>query len=193
MRNPTQFLAALLIACALRAQPAKVPLNFEALAEKAVDKLSISIDKDLITLALKFIPKDDPDSEKLRKVLSSLQGIYVKSFEFEQEGVYSSSDLEPIRKLITGTGWSCIVQTHNRRTGEDTDLCLRKDAERVLGLVVISTEPRKLTIVNILGAITAEELSLLQGQAGIPELNISSKPSKSKEKSDSKKKPDDDS
>jgi hypothetical protein len=40
------------------------------------------------------------------------------------------------------------------------------------GLAIISAEPRQLTLVNIIGPIDLEKLSQLQGQLGIPKLDI---------------------
>jgi hypothetical protein len=40
------------------------------------------------------------------------------------------------------------------------------------GLAVVSTEPRRLTIVNIVGAIDIDKLRQLEGQFGIPTLDL---------------------
>ena len=188
MKRFIQFLPALLMTTAMWAQSAQIPLDFGQLEKKASKATNVSINKSMFDLILRFLPKDDPDADKLRKVLSNLQGIYVRSFDFENEGDYSPGDLAPLRKIITGSGWNCLVSVHNKKTGEDTDFCLRQDKDKILGLAIISAEAKKLTVVNILGAITEDELEMLQGKFGVPEINLGDKSSKPK----SKDKPKDD-
>jgi len=188
---------ALLMTTAMWAQSAQVPVNFEQLEEKAVQRTKISLNKDMIQIALWAIPKQE-DTAKLRKVVSNLQGIYIRSYTFENEGDYSPSDLAPLRKTITGSGWNCLVSVHNKKSGEDTDLCLRKDREQILGLAIVHTEPKEVTVVNILGAITAEEFGQLQEYLEGPEINIEKPKPKDKPKDpkdkprNSKDKPDND-
>jgi hypothetical protein len=169
-------------------QSAQVPIDFEQLAKKAEQVTRISLDKDAIQMAMWLIPKNG-DTAKLRKVIENLQGIYVRSYTFDKDGDFSSSDLDPLRRIITGSGWSCLVSVHKKKTGEDTDLCLRKDKDRILGLAIINAEPKELTVVNILGAITPEEFSQLQEFFDIPTINIEKPQARDKPK-DPKDKPD---
>jgi hypothetical protein len=193
MKPFLQFSTTLLIAAAACAQSAQVPVDFEQLKDKANKTTNISLNKGTIQLALLVIP-NKPETAKLRKAISNLQGIYVRSYTFDHEGDYSPSDLEPLRKTITGNGWDCLVSVHNKRKGEDTDLCLRKDKDQILGLAVINAEPKEVTVVNILGAITPEEFGEIQKWFELPEINIESRPEKPKpsdkpEKSKPKDKP----
>jgi hypothetical protein len=172
---------ALLMTTAIWAQSAQVPIDFEQLAQKADQVTRISLDRDAIRMAMWLIPKDG-DTAKVRKVIENLQGIYVRSYTFDKGGDFSSSDLDPLRKIITGSGWSCLVSVHKKKTGEDTDLCLRKDKDRILGLAIINAQPKELTVVNILGAITPEEFSQIQEFFDIPAINIEKPQTKDKPK-----------
>jgi hypothetical protein len=42
----------------------------------------------------------------------------------------------------------------------------------VLGLALIASEPREITIVNIVGAIDLDKLHKLEGQFGVPKLDL---------------------
>jgi len=170
-------------------QSPQIPLDFPQLAQKATESVDVSLPKSLLSLAASIIPSSDPDAAKIKKLVSNLQGIYVRSYEFEKEGEFSLKDLDPLRKTITGRGWNCLVSIRNKKTNEDTNVCLRQEGEKILGLAILATEPKKLTIVNILGAITPEEINMFQGQFGIPEMNLPAKPSKNKEKEKDKPKP----
>jgi hypothetical protein len=190
MKRILSLLAVLLMVPMARAkQNPQVPLDFPELAKKAVDTVNVSLPKSLLELAVKFLPSDDPDIAKIRKLVSNLQGIFVRSYEFDKEGDFSPRDLDPIRKIITGTGWNCLISVHNKKTSEDTDVCLRQDGDKVLGLAVVSTKPKKFTIVNVLGSISPEDLALLQ-EFGVPDVTPPKAP-KSKEKDKEKDKPED--
>src|SRR4051812_2576774 len=126
MKRTLILTACLLVSAMAAAKPPqspRLPLDFPHLAEKATDTVNVSLGKDLINLAVKFIPKDDPETGKLVKLLQKLQGIYVRSYEFEKEGEFSTKDFEPVRKIITGSGWKCMVSVRSKRSGEDTDIC----------------------------------------------------------------------
>jgi hypothetical protein len=185
--NRIFYLAALLLTSAAWAkQNPQVPLDFPELAKKSIDTVNVSLPKSLLQLAANFIPPDDADAAKIKKLISNLQGIFVRSYEFDKEGDFSPRDLDPIRKIITGTGWNCLVSVHSKKNNQDTDVCLRQDGDKILGLAVVSTEPKKLTIVNILGSISPEDLALLR-DLGVPDVT-SSKPDKSKGKEKEKDK-----
>jgi hypothetical protein len=54
--------------------------------------------------------------------------------------------------------------------------------EKIGGLVVLSAEPRELRVVNIVGPVDLEKLASLEGQFGIPDLNLgTAKPAKKNE------------
>jgi len=46
------------------------------------------------------------------------------------------------------------------------------DKSQAVGLAVIASEPRQFTIVNIVGAIDLDKLHKLEGQLGVPKLDI---------------------
>lgn len=185
MKRTLWFFAAVSMTMTVWARQApQIQLDFPKLAEKAVEKVEVALPKSLLSLAAQFISEDDKDAAKIKKLAGNLNGIYVRSYEFEKEGEFSLQDLEPLRRTITGSGWNCLVSVRNKKTSENTDVCLRQDGEKILGLAILTTEPKKFTIVNILGSITPEELTTLQGAFGIPKdlTGKSPKPDKKKDK-----------
>jgi hypothetical protein len=48
------------------------------------------------------------------------------------------------------------------------------EGSAVRGLALLAADPKELTIVNIIGPVDLEKLSELEGQFGIPELDIES-------------------
>ena len=50
------------------------------------------------------------------------------------------------------------------------------EASLIKGIAVVAAQPRELTVVNVVGPIDVDRLSRLQGQFGIPDLNLGRTP-----------------
>lgn len=55
------------------------------------------------------------------------------------------------------------------------DIYVQLDAEQARGFALIASEPREFTIVNIVGSIDMRKLHELEGQFGIPRLELEQK------------------
>jgi hypothetical protein len=64
------------------------------------------------------------------------------------------------------------VETRSRKTHANVDIYVMLDKNQAIGLAVIASEPRQFTIVNIVGAIDLDKLHKLEGQLGVPKLDI---------------------
>lgn len=165
-----QLLALPLLALALSAQDIKIPVNVEKLAAKAVETVDVTLDGSMLQLAGKFLSDKDPEEAEARRLISGLRGIYVRSFEFEKPGEYSPADVEAVRTQLKAPLWSRIVGVRSKRDGENAEVFLKNENNKVTGLAVIAADPKSLTIVNIVGDINPEDLSRLGGQFGIPRI-----------------------
>lgn len=157
-------------------QSAKIEFNLDHLAKHAVETVNVTLDRSMLDAASKFLSSKDADQEDMKKLVQGLDGIWVRSFEFDREGVYSQEDVDAIRKQLSGPGWSCVVKVESKKKGGETaDVCLRQEDDRIFGLVVLVAEPKELTFVNIAGNINLEQLKALEGKFGIPEMGVSKK------------------
>jgi hypothetical protein len=86
----------------------------------------------------------------------------------------SQADIDGIRRQLSAPGWSRIVEARSRKEQTDVDVYLLIDGGKARGLAVIASEPREFAIVNIVGSIDLEQLHDLEGQFGVPELQIES-------------------
>ncbi|MGA8027796.1 MAG: DUF4252 domain-containing protein [Bryobacteraceae bacterium] len=180
-RNVFGFVMAMALAMPALPQDIKMPVNLEKLSERAKESVDVTLDASMLQLASGFLSKDDPDEAQVKKLVSRLKGVYVRSFEFDKEGQYSMSDVEAIRSQLKAPGWSRIVGVRSVN-GENSEVYLKRDGDRVAGLLVIDAEPKELTIVHVDGPINPEELSELGGHFGIPKMDKekSAKPHKEK-------------
>jgi hypothetical protein len=174
---------ALLLVCAgatARAQDARLQLShLDYLAGKASETVDVNIDERLMQMTAKFFSSSDPDEKKIKEIVSGLKGIYVKSFEFLHEGEYSAADIESIRSQLHGPRWTRLLSVNSRKDG-DVEVYLMTNGDQISGLAVLATEPKEITVVNILGPIDLDKLRRLEGQFGVPELGI--EPTKPKTK-----------
>jgi hypothetical protein len=162
----------LLAVLPLAAQDIKMPVSLDKLAAKASEVVDVSLDGALLQLASRFLSDKDPDEANVKKMVGGLKGVYVKSFEFEDRDQYKESDVEELRTQLKAPGWSRIVSAHSKRNGDNSDVYLKTNAGQISGLAIIVTEPRELTIVNIVGSIHPEDIRDLGGHFGIPKLDI---------------------
>jgi hypothetical protein len=64
------------------------------------------------------------------------------------------------------------VETRSRKTQANVDIYIMVENNRAIGLALIASEPRQITIVNIIGAIDLDKLHKLEGQFGVPKLDV---------------------
>jgi Zn-dependent alcohol dehydrogenase len=162
------------------AQGARLQIDqLDSLANRASETVDVKLDERLMATTAKiFSDKEDAD---IKEILKGLKGIYVKSFEFEKAGEYSSADVESVMSQLRGGGWSKIVGVRSKKDGDNVDVYLMMQGDQIEGLAVISAEPKEFTVVNIVGPVNLEKLTKLEGQFGVPDLGLDQpKPKKSK-------------
>jgi uncharacterized protein DUF4252 len=160
------------VSATARAQNARIEMGqLDHLGAKASEAVDVNIDERLMQLTAKFLSGRDPDEVKIKELINGLKGIYVKSFEFERDGDYSPADIESIRSQLRNPAWSRILNVSSKKEGS-IEVYLMSNASQVGGLVVVATDLKELTVVNIVGPVNLEKLSQLEGQFGVPELGI---------------------
>jgi hypothetical protein len=172
-RSVMLILLGISCAVAAEAQDARLEIGrLDALAAKAAETVEVSLDENLLRVAAKFLKSDDPDEAKVKELLAGLKGVYVRVFEFEKPGEYSMGDLDPLRSQLQAAGWTKIVGVKSKREGENVDVHIKYQGDTVTGLAILAAEPKELTVINIIGPIDLEKLSSLEGQFGIPKLEL---------------------
>jgi hypothetical protein len=99
-----------------------------------------------------------------------LSGVYVKSFQFDSEGVYSDADIDAIRRQLKLPAWTRLINIDSKRERELAEVYVWRQGEQTGGLAILVAEPRELTVVNIVGRIDLSKLGALQGLMGIPRI-----------------------
>jgi hypothetical protein len=158
-------------ATAMAQDPRIQTSQLDALAAKASQTVDVNIDERLMRLTARFLSSKDADEAKVKDLVNGLKGIYVKSFEFDVEGQYADSDLEGIRSQLRNPAWNKIVNVRSKREGS-VEVYLMQVGNQISGLALLAADPKQITVVNIIGPVDLEKLTQLEGEFGIPELEI---------------------
>ena len=156
------------LAATLWAQQFK--FNLDHLSSKASDSVDISLNTSMLQFAAKFLDGKDPDEARVKKLIVGIEGIYIKSFEFNKEGAYLPADVDKVRDQLKAPGWSRLVGIRNNGERSNIEVWARSEKGKVSGVAILSSEPRQLTVCNLVGNIALESLADLGGHFGLPSL-----------------------
>jgi hypothetical protein len=158
-------LLALLLFCATpaaQAQDARLHLDhLDRLAARASESVEITLNDVQAQFVSKLISLSQADQSRIKEILSKLKGVYVRSLEFARDGEYSDADLEAIRAQLRAPAWERIVEVRNRNRSSDEVFFMPRNDE-IAGFAAISTEPRKVCVINIVGPMDMGEMALLE-------------------------------
>ena len=158
-------------AAAARAQdelPAPSPIE-KTLAERATHVTEVTLDKNMLAFAAKFMDKDeDKDDQEAKDMIRNLKGVYVREYEFDKDHSYTAEELEGLRKYFESTDWSPMVHERTKGVAEGTDVYLKLVDGHIQGLFVLDAEAKELSLVLILGPVDLDKISSLGGTFGIP-------------------------
>jgi hypothetical protein len=161
----------LLVPAAASAQGARLNLSFlDRLGERASEKQEITIDSSMLKTGSAFVPAG-PKGDAAKQIMSELEGIYVRSYEFDDPKAYSMDDINAIRKQLSAPGWTRIVSNEEKDKGGNWELqevWLFNPGGKLGGIFIINSEPGELQVVNIVGPIDLNKLGGLGGIFGIP-------------------------
>jgi hypothetical protein len=121
--------------------------------------VEVNVTSSLISLATKFLEKDQPD---VAKVLQGLQLVHVNVIGLNDENRPDIQErVQGIRKDLEAKGWERIVKVQDK--GQDVGVYLKtQNKDTVQGLVVVVIDGGKEAVfVNVVGDIKPEQLSML--------------------------------
>ena len=146
--------------------PLPAPVE-KALAARASNVTEVTLDKNMLGFAAKFMNGKDANQATAMQLIDGLDGIYVRDYEFDKEGQYSMDDVEKLRQAFETPEWTPIVRTRERNGAEITDVLMKQVNGETRGMFVLTAEPKELCIVLILGPIRMDQLGMLKGLGGL--------------------------
>jgi hypothetical protein len=158
----------LTLAVAMPAAAQRINLDFPGLADRAEEVVDVTLDANMLRMAAKFFSGKDKDERAIRDMISGLEGIYVRSYEFKNAGEYDMKLIDRVKSQL-GPSWKPLVTVRSKKK-DNVNIYADMRGDRIHGLVIISAEPREFTVVNINGPIDIDRLADLEGQFGIPNI-----------------------
>jgi hypothetical protein len=150
--------------------------NEEALAQRATELVDVNLDENLLRIIPKKIVVTSDSGEKtdIGKIVAGLKGVYVRSYGFTNEGEYSEANIARVRTQLRSPGWVRFINIVKKKADDNMHLevYMMTSTGSIDGIAILALEPKRLTLVNIVGSIDLDKLSKLEGQFGIPELGI---------------------
>jgi hypothetical protein len=162
----------LLVPVAASAQGARINLSaLDRLGERASEKQEVTIDPSMLKNFGQALVPSGRNTEAAKQILSELEGVYVRSYEFDDPKAYTMDDINPIRKQLSAPGWTRIVV--NEEKGRDGDwelqeIWLFNPGGKLGGIFIINAERNELQVINVVGPIDLSKLGALGGIFGIP-------------------------
>lgn len=121
--------------------------------------VEVNVTSSLISLASKFLEKDQPD---VAQVLKGLQLVHVNVIGLDDQNRSDiESRIEAVRKDLEAKGWERIVTVQEK--SQDVGVYLKTlNKDTVQGLVVVVKDGKNQAVfVNVVGDIKPEQLSML--------------------------------
>jgi hypothetical protein len=161
--------------------PLPPPVEKE-LAARASNVTEVTLGKNMLAFAARFMNGKDKDEAATRQLIEGLEGIYVREYTFDKEGEFSMEEIDKLRGYFETSEWSPLVREREKKNAESTDVMVKLVNGESHGMFILTVEPKELTIVLILGPIRMDELGKLKGIGGLGALGNVEKGAKSKGK-----------
>ena len=143
---------------------------FEQLQQSATDSVNLSIGPGTLGLAAHLMADSGADDAGFARLVKGLKGVYIRSYEFPRDGAYPAEALEAVRRQLSGPDWTPVTRVRSHGDGEQVDIFVCLVHEHMEGLALIASEPRKFTILNVVGSFDLRQLATLEHQFGLPAL-----------------------
>jgi hypothetical protein len=80
--------------------------------------------------------------------------------------------LQPIRAQLHAPDWSKVVGVDRKADRATSEIYIKTDQGKIVGVVILNAEPKELSVVYIEGTIDLAGLASLGGNFGIPPIPI---------------------
>ena len=114
-----------------------------------------------------MVPGTDKDGRK--DLVSGLESVQVRNYEFDSPGEYTDADLNAVRKQVASLqGCTKIVESKEKNEHSEIYMC---NGGKVRGMAIISAEPKEISVVYIRGPFNMSDLGKLNGAFGTPKVD----------------------
>jgi len=168
MRTPKALVALVATGCLMlpmlaAAQSPHVTLpSFAQLKHNAQDSVDLTFGPSALRLLGWLMDDSNPQDAALKKTLSGLRSVQIRSYQFKDGFTYPKADLDALRAQLLQPAWSQLVKVHNRDEKTDVDIYVALQNQTIEGVTIIACDPRELTVVNVVGSIALDQVDGLR-------------------------------
>lgn len=146
--------------------------SLDKFAAKAKEANTVTLTHEQLQAAAGFLPSDEKDKQDgMKKVMTGLDSVQVRNFEFDEPGQFSDADLDGIRAQVAKMrGCTSIVDSKDKKEHSQVFLCTEEG--KTTGIIVINSEPKELNVVYVKGSVNLKDLGRLDGVMGMPRMEL---------------------
>lgn len=135
------------------------------LAKTATESVEVNLDQEALRALTKLMSLSERDKDHLANSLTRLSGVSVRGYQFDAENQYSPNDIEAVRAQL-GADWTRVALV-NERDGSRDEVYMKYGTDEINAYTVISTKPKNICVINVVGQMRLEEMSVLDRNFGI--------------------------
>ena len=141
---PTTLLTTMFcLALSIPARSQGLDINLDALSAKAKEKAEVTLEGSLLAQAVQAAPAN------VKSATANVSRVVVRHYEFAATGQYADSDLQAIRKQVSA--WSRVINVKEEH--QSTEIYMLNQDGKPGGFLLISAQPKELTVVHVVGSI----------------------------------------
>lgn len=169
------------LACLLAGVPASAQepqaagesaMHFAGLEENADEVVKVNLRGRALEQAKKLFGLRKNVTGSVRSFVTGLTAVYRRTYRFRGGGA-KREDVERVHERLAEDGWVPLIETENRRR-PDALAVYSYSAEdgQVAGMTLVTSEPKEVTVLKILGPVDFEALSAIGSGMGLPVMRI---------------------
>ena len=155
---------------------AKVDVDQPGLQQKADEIVEVNLEGKSLEQGSRLLAIRQGVSAPVKSLLGKLKGIYRRTYRFAtgSDG-YEEADVASIHERMTGEGWSPVIRVEGASKRESVTVYSYSNGDNVGGVLVVSSDPSEVTVVNIVGDDVDLQALVEAGESfGVPMMHIGS-------------------
>lgn len=133
--------------------------SLDKLAAKANSKTEIAMDEAMLKSASGLLDDKKQEEGLAKRTSKDLQGMFLRSYEFDKKGAYKMDDLKPLLDQLKAPGWKQFLR--EQEDGEETQIWMHYTNGVGDGMLLISAEEEELTVINAVGTTNLGDFAAL--------------------------------
>ncbi len=152
---------------------AKVDVDEPGLEKKADEVVQVNLEGKSLEQGSRLLAIRQGVSAPVKSLLNGLKGIYRRTYRFATGGDgYEDADVASIHQRMMGDGWAPVIDVKDNSKRESVTVYSYTEGENVSGVMVVSSDPSEVTLVNIVGDLDLQTLIEAGESFGVPTMQI---------------------